>query len=357
MKQSFLVIGTMSGSSLDGLDIAACRFTEQDGKWSYEIEQADCIPFDDKWFTRLGNLSFQDALTLSKTHTYFGHYMGDRINDFIEANKLKDQVDLIASHGHTIFHNPKERLSVQIGCGAALAAKTSCTVANDFRTMDMALGGQGAPMVPIAEKYLFPKQQAFLNLGGIANLSIKAQDSVLAYDVCYFNQVLNFLAGLKSLEYDKDGHLAQQGKADPQLLEQLDSPYYQLQGAKSLSNQGLSDRLKVYMAEEKKPEDLLATAVTHKVQILHSAFEKHFAKNKASVLVSGGGAHNSYFMDCLNDHPTLSFELPNKNLIDFKEALCIAFAGLLRLRKEPNFLHSVTGADRDSIGGAIYLGK
>ena len=199
----YRVIGLMSGSSLDGLDIAFAEFAETGGKWSYEILNAECVEYSKMWQEKLKNAVLLSALDYQLLHTEYGHYIGKMVNEFIEKHGLEHKVSLIASHGHTTFHLPQQLMTAQLGDGAAIAAETKLNVVSDLRALDVALGGQGAPIVPIGEKLLFAGYDYFLNIGGIANISINENGKYIAYDVCAANRVLNMLAAEEGLQYDE----------------------------------------------------------------------------------------------------------------------------------------------------------
>src|SRR6266498_6064565 len=203
----YRAIGVMSGSSLDGLDIAFSEFQENAGKWTYEIRQADCYPYSNAWFQKLKTATSLDALQYQLLHAEYGHYIGAQVNKFIEENGLNYQVALISSHGHTTFHVPSKKMTAQLGDGAAIAAVTQLSVVSDLRAMDLAFGGQGAPIVPIGEKLLLGDYDFFLNLGGIANISFKAEPYI-AFDICAANRVLNMLANNAGKEFDDKGEMA-----------------------------------------------------------------------------------------------------------------------------------------------------
>jgi anhydro-N-acetylmuramic acid kinase len=215
-NQLFHAIGLMSGSSLDGLDICYVRFKVGDSSFAYEILQADCIEYSNEFRERLRNAPNLSAFEFAKLHTEAGNFFGKLTKNFIQKNKIEN-LDFICSHGQTIFHQPISGFTSQIGCGAQIAAQTNCKVICDLRTSDVANGGQGAPIVPVAEQYLFSDYKVFLNIGGIANISFSSEN-VIAYDICAANTVLNYLAKQKGLDYDKDGKLARCGAIIPDLL-------------------------------------------------------------------------------------------------------------------------------------------
>ena len=233
----YRVIGLMSGSSLDGLDIVFAEFEAKGNSWNYDIKYAECVAYSDEWVKQLqqaGELNAYDYLLL---HAAYGKFTAGLVNDFIQKNSLYHQVQLIGSHGHTVFHSPQSGMTSQLGDGAAIAAVTGINVVSDLRAMDVALGGQGAPIVPVGEKLLFPQYAFCLNIGGIANLSFRHNDAYIAFDICPANRVLNMLANELGKAYDDDGVFAAGGKLNTALLTQLNAlPYYRQPFPKSLAN-------------------------------------------------------------------------------------------------------------------------
>ena len=352
----YKVIGLMSGSSLDGLDIAYCHFEKEQDKWKFSIVHADCIPYTQDWIDRLRAARELDGRSIWQLHTDYGHLLSSLVNDFIAKYKLTDSVDLIASHGHTVFHFPDLHFTTQIGDGAALAVGTGIQVACDFRSSDIALGGQGTPIVPIGDLLLFREYNYLLNLGGIANLTVKTEDKIVAFDICAANQVLNHYAALRGQEYDKDGTLAKNGRVCQPLLDALNAlEYYQRPFPKSLDN-GFS-RDVIFPVIERfdiSLEDKLHTYCEHIAHQINSHIDKANGAKQGELFITGGGAFNSYLIDRIAAHSSLTVHIPADEVVKYKEALVIAFIGLLRWRNKPNVLSSVTGASRDSIGGALY---
>lgn len=360
---TYNVIGLMSGSSLDGLDIAYCRFEEDNGNWSYKIIEAECIPYQPKWKLRLENLVMQNAITYLKTHTFFGHYLGELVREFMIKHQLKGKVDFIASHGQTIFHQPENHLTSQIGDGAALAAVTKVPVICDFRTMDVALGGQGAPIVPIGEKLLFPGYTFYLNIGGIANISAKiTEDKYVAFDICTANTALNHLAAERELDLDKDGEMARSGNIDKELLDELNNNwYFQKEYPKSLSGGWITKVVfPILKRFRSSTEDKLRTVcehiamqVTKDIKLICNT-EGIPKDSKYKMLVTGGGGFNTFLMERIKALAPIQIIVPDDETVKFKEAIIIGLMGVLRIRKEINVLSSVTGAKEDNIGGVIY---
>lgn len=362
----YRVIGLMSGSSLDGLDIAYVEFQEQGGKWTYRIEHSTCIPYDLEWKTKLADAMNLSAREFVKLDAAYGHYTGKLVNQFLQEHNLDFRVALIASHGHTVFHQPG-LFSTQIGDGAAIAAETTLPVVSNLRSMDVALGGQGAPIVPMGEKLLFPNHSYFLNIGGIANISCHSAHSIDAFDVCPANRVLNLLANEEGLEYDDQGLLAKQGNVNEEVLAELNKlEYYSAPFPKSLANEMGTDILFPFLKLRcTRIADALATGVEHiafqvaqAVGILQS--KQTYLSEGQSMMVTGGGALNTYLCERIEFHlhaHGISLVIPDEQTVQYKEALTMAVLGVLRWREEENVAHSVTGAVRSSIGGALWLGN
>jgi anhydro-N-acetylmuramic acid kinase len=341
-------IGAMSGSSLDGLDLAWCALELVDGRWNFNIQEARTVPYEAAFQQRLIEAMEGSALDLARLHRDLGDRIGSACRDLLVGRK----VDLIASHGHTLFHKPEEGLTTQIGCGARIAAATGITTVCDFRSMDVALGGQGAPLVPLGEKLLFPEHKAFLNIGGICNIALHGLERVIGYDVCIGNQALNYLANEAGMAYDADGGLARSGRIIPELLGTLNAlPFHHQPPPRSLGRDWFDEQVKPLLADRSIAlPDRMRTVVEHIAQQLGTALKAA----EGSVLVTGGGAHNGFLLEILRSASHVHVDVPATGIVDFKEALIFALLGVLRLRGEVNALASVTGARRDSIGGALY---
>jgi anhydro-N-acetylmuramic acid kinase len=392
----YKVIGLMSGSSLDGLDIAYVHLQERakttrpatsarpaPREWEFQLIHTACYPYTGEWRQRLAAAPELSALDYQLLHTEFGRYLGEQVLRFIAAHGLEYQVQLIASHGHTAFHSPDRKMTAQLGDGAALAATTRINVVSDLRAMDVALGGQGAPIVPIGEQLLLPGYGLFLNLGGIANISRHENSTFIAFDVCPANRVLNELSLPAGREYDEGGALAASGRVDAALLQQLNGlPYYGMDYPKSLANTfgtgTVLPMIREAMAEGRpgngrlSTADALRTYTEHIVEQIRKAVKGLMTQAQTPMtatgtptpalrmLVTGGGAHNTFLAERLTEQlRNLGVELvvPDTALVDFKEALIMALIGVLRWREENNVLASVTGASRDSIGGAVWIGQ
>jgi anhydro-N-acetylmuramic acid kinase len=355
----------MSGSSLDGQDIAFAEFQENAGKWTYEIKETACYNYDDNWTHRLKNAVSLSALEYQLLHTQYGHYIGQKVNEFIADHGLQYQVSLIASHGHTTFHLPSKKMTAQLGDGAAIAAETGLPVVTDLRAMDVALGGQGAPIVPIGEKMLWSEYDYFLNIGGIANISVNA-DPYVAFDICPANRVLNMLANEDGKPYDDGGNIAASGNVNSFLLEKLNQlDYYRQSYPKSLANDFGTDVIYPMIRDMRRGiPDALRTYSEHiAIQINNAISALKNLKLQTSnlkLLATGGSAFNKFLVQRISDllrKQQIEVVIPDATLVSYKEALIMAFIGVLRWRQEYNVLSSVTGSSRDSIGGALWTGQ
>ena len=371
----YRVIGLMSGSSLDGLDIAFVEFHEQAGAWSYEIKATECYAYSPEWTEKLRKATTLNALDYQLLHTAYGHYIGQLVNAFIEEYSLDYQVQLIASHGHTTFHIPSQKMTAQLGDGAAIAAATGINVVSDLRAMDVALGGNGAPIVPIGEKLLLKEYPLFLNIGGIANVSCNLTNDYIAFDVCPANRVLNMLANKAGRPFDDAGQMAAGGTLQPELLNMLNSlEYYRLPPPKSLANDFGTDVVYPLVAgprfgiKDTWIQDSLRTYVEHIAIQIKNALQGPVGNEQPAasaqpsnkLLVTGGGAHNTFLVERLTAllrEINIEVVVPDKKLVDFKEAIIMALIGVLRWREENNVLASVTGSLRNSIGGAVWIGQ
>ncbi len=354
----------MSGSSLDGLDIAFVELSEVGGAWTYVIRQAECRPYSAEWVQALKGAVDLPAREYQLLHTDYGRYIGTEVKDFIARHGLEHKVHFISSHGHTTFHMPERHMTAQLGDGAAIAAAAGLPVISDLRAMDVALGGQGAPIVPIGEKLLLGGYDYWLNLGGIANLSAKESDTFRAFDVCPANRVLDALAAALGKPYDENGALAAGGVADPALLQELNGqPYYAQPYPKSLANDfGTEVLLPLISRYSLSVQGKLRTYVTHiATQVAAAAQALSVSKEgEKKLLVTGGGAFNAFMVQCISEQLAplgITVLVPDAQTAAYKEALIMALIGALRWRQQVNVLASVTGASRDSVNGTLWLGE
>lgn len=352
MEERFSVTGLMSGSSMDGVDLACCDFVWNGKQWNYTILEAETFPYGTALLRKLEQACNWSQGEIENLDLELGHFYADLLNDFHRNRKLHPH--LIASHGHTILHDPQRGVTLQAGNGRIMAEKTGITVINDFRSEDVAQGGQGAPLVPIGDRMLFPDFDGCLNLGGFANISFEnAHKERIAYDPCPVNMALNSVAALEGLAFDKDGEMARRGSTDRVLLEKLNHlDYYASPPPKSLGREWFLDQILPLMQKSGlSSADLMATMVEHiALQISRSV-------NDASIetlLITGGGALNQTLIERLKHHTTASLVIPEERLLNYKEALIFALLGLLRFRGESNCLASVTGGKQDISAGTIY---
>ena len=352
MKKTYTAIGLMSGTSLDGLDIAHCTFTFSDNEINFTIDAAETLAYPIEWIDRLTCLPAATALEFSAANTDYGHYTGRLCRDFMKTHNCRSE--LIGSHGHTIFHDPDRGFTVQIGSGAAIGSETGIPVVCDFRSLDVALGGQGAPLVPIGDLLLFSDYDACLNIGGFSNISYDHIGTRIAYDISPANIVLNHYARLLGKPYDESGNIARSGKLIAELFEKLNQlDYYSRTGPKSLGREWIDQTLlPITDAWIAQPADLLSTLTQH----IAFQIAAHLPTGKSKkVLATGGGVFNTFLMECMNNYAQCSIIIPDKILVEYKEALIFALLAVLRFRGEINCLSKVTGARINNIGGALWL--
>jgi anhydro-N-acetylmuramic acid kinase len=343
----------MSGTSLDGLDMAYCTFYKKQDRWTFDFHIGDTISYSSEWKERLKGAMTLSGYGLSMLHVELGQLHGEWVNDFISKNNITE-VNAICSHGHTIFHDPQKSLTLQIGSPAHIAAETKLPVVADFRTKDVALGGQGAPLVPIGDALLFSEYAACLNLGGIANISFQEAGQHIAGDLSICNILLNAIAAMQGKEYDEGGMIARKGKVIDSLLAKWNAiPFYKEALPKSLGREFFETYYKEdLLPNEHSVEDLMRTSVEHIATQISGFVE---SKSISQILVTGGGAFNDFLIERMRDLSNTEIHIPSREIIQFKEAIIFGFLGALRLSGEVNTLRSVTGASNDSVGGAIWL--
>ncbi len=349
MKYDMNILGVMSGTSLDGLDLTICSFQESGKKWIYHIHAAETIPYDEEWIRKLKAAPHLSGIDLIYLHQEYGQFIAHNASIFIQKSGLK--VDLISSHGHTVFHQPEAGFTMQAGDPQVIATSTGITTAGDFRKTDVLLGGQGAPLVTVGDQYLFGEYDFCLNLGGFANISYMSEEKRLARDVCPVNIILNQLAGELELPYDRDGFAGRSGYVSDSLLRHLNSiTYYQTEGPGSLGREWLENEFMPVIRDFNLPvTDILRTVYEHiSIQLSRQI------RRGAKVLVTGGGAYNQFLVEKIREASKGEIIIPSNELIEYKEALIFAFLGLLRSLERINCFASVTGASRDSCCGVIY---
>lgn len=353
IKNRYNVLGIMSGTSLDGIDIAHIELSCTGSAWSFTINTAQTIPYSTLWLEQLKqavNYSEQQLDTLNKEYTKL---LGGIITAFIEKHKITG-LDAVCSHGHTILHQPQNGFTLQIGNLPQISKLTGKKVVCDFRVQDVWLGGQGAPLVPIGDRLLFHEYTHCLNLGGFSNISFESTGNRIAFDICPVNTVLNYYAGKLGHEYDNGGRLAASGTIIQQLLNTLNSlEYYSLPYPKSLGIEFVQNVLQPVLAQyNATPQDILATFTRHAAQQIANIINIVI---NPKVLVTGGGAYNTLLMQYIKElSPAAVIIVPDDKLLQYKEALIFALLGVLKLRDEVNVLSSVTGARHDHSSGVIY---
>ncbi|HEX7871074.1 MAG TPA: anhydro-N-acetylmuramic acid kinase [Chryseobacterium sp.] len=345
----FKAIGLMSGTSLDGLDICFAQFWKENSQWKFKIIQAETVSYSKTLEDQLRNsihLSSQDLLDLNSE---YGFYLGQITQDFIQKNQLSE-IDLIASHGHTVFHQPQRKFTLQIGDGRAIKTGTQIPVVYDFRSQDVLLGGNGAPLVPIGDELLFSDYDACLNLGGFSNISFKTNHQRIAFDIAPVNIVLNKLALNFNQNYDENGDLAKKGKINQELLQKLNSlEFYNQSYPKSLGIEWCNENIFPLFLNI-VDLDILATFTEHVAVQISKVFNDN---NLKKVLFTGGGTYNQFLIEKIKSKTQSEIIIPEKEIIDFKEALIFAFMGVLRWNNEINVLASATGSSHNHSSGII----
>jgi len=341
--KEYRVLGVMSGTSIDGVDLAICKFIKTT-HWKFKIEKSKTIKYTNYWKKTLKNLHKKNKNIISDYNIKYGAFLGKIINTFL----VDEQVDFIASHGHTIFHQPESNYTLQIGSGKQIAEITKIKTINNFRQLDISLKGQGAPLVPIGDIHLFSNYKYCVNLGGFANISIKNKNEIIAFDICPVNIIMNEISKKLKLEFDLNGENAKNGKIIPELLEKLNNLYYYKKTPpKSLSREWVEIFIKPLILKKYNQKDILSTFCEHIGMKIGELL------NTKSALFTGGGTFNTYLMSRISFYSKSKIFIPEKKIVNFKEALIFGFLGVLKIRNENNCLKSVTGAVKDNCGGEI----
>ncbi|WP_370477808.1 anhydro-N-acetylmuramic acid kinase [Tamlana flava] len=351
IKSEYHVVGVMSGTSLDGIDLVQAKFYF-DGFWRFEILIAETIAYPKKWRDTLSNLVSLSLKDLKEIDEDYTEFLALIIKDFILKNDIKN-IDAVCSHGHTALHQPEKKLTLQIGNLPKIAKILNETVVCDFRVDDVKLGGQGAPLVPIGDKLLFSEYGFCLNLGGFANISTEISKSRIAFDICPVNIVLNRYVNQLGFDFDDGGQIASSGKLDTTLLYQLNGlDFYAQKHPKSLGLEWVKTNIfPLIDGFQLEVKDVLNTFVEHIAIQIASVIKQ---KNDTSLLVTGGGAYNTYLMERIKFHSKSKIIIPENQVVEFKEALVFGFLGVLKLRGEANCLQNVTGASKDHSSGIVY---
>ena len=351
IKSEYYVIGCMSGTSLDGLDLAYLKFKKKE-KWTYKIIVAETISYSKLWKHKLTDLITFSKSDLNRLDNEYTALLASKINIFTQQNDIT-KIDAICSHGHTALHQPENGITYQIGNLKDLSVKTKRKVVCDFRKQDVEFGGQGAPLVPIGDELLFSDYDYCLNLGGFANISFKENNKRIAFDICPVNIVLNHFASKLGYEYDSNGKLASRGNINLDLLSELNNlEFYQADFPKSLGIEWVKSKIYPIIDNYNLSlNDKLRTFVEHIVTQINNALDNN---SNRKVLISGGGVYNTFLIELLKENTKCEIIMPENNIIDYKEALIFGFLGVLKLRNEVNCLASVTGAVKNHSSGVIF---
>lgn len=346
----FHAIGLMSGTSLDGLDICYCQFSKSENNWHFELLAVDTLPYSKDWEKKLRNAIHYSAEDLYQLSSDYGFLLGEETSHFIKKNNIQ-KLDVVGSHGHTVFHQPHKKFTVQIGDGRAIQQLVSCDIVYDFRMQDVIQGGNGAPLVPIGDQLLFNNYDACINLGGFSNISFNKNGQRMGYDIVPVNIVLNQFAQKLGQDYDKSGLLARKGSVIDKLLNQLNQiDFYTQKAPKSLGAEWLTSNV-LPLLESYDSLDVLATFTEHAALQIANNISQYHLKN---VLITGGGCHNCYLIEKIKAKTNASINIPSQDIINYKEALIFAFMAVLKMTGDINILSSVTGSDKDHSSG-IYL--
>jgi anhydro-N-acetylmuramic acid kinase len=346
------VIGLMSGTSLDGVDIIYTQISKNCENYSFQIIASETIPYEKKWEVSLRNLFFSSKDEIEILNIEYGIYLGDLVNKFRDKYKI-NHIDFVSSHGHTIFHKPNEGYTLQIGDGQSICKKTNLKVVCDFRTQDVAFGGQGAPLVPIGDKLLFSNFKYCLNLGGFANISYEENIERIAFDICPVNIVLNYYSKKMGFDYDNEGKIASKGRINELLLNKLNAiSFYGNKKPKSLGFEFVKEIIFPLIDSYKlSVEDVLRTFIAHIVFQIARILD---GKGESELLITGGGVFNTFLINELKNATRNKIIIPDSNTINYKEALIFALLGVLRVENQVNCLRSVTGATKDHCSGKIF---
>lgn len=346
------VIGLMSGTSLDGVDIIFVRIFKKEGNYDFNLIATDTIPYSTAWENNLRNAFSASKVEIEKLDISYGNYLGEVVNTFVEKHQIS-AIDFIASHGHTIFHKPNEGYTLQIGDGKTLRDITGLKVICDFRTQDVDLGGQGAPLVPIGDQLLFSDYDYCLNLGGFANISFEKDKERIAFDICPVNIVMNHYVKQLGFDFDSNGEIAQSGKINDTLLKELNSlPFYTAAIPKSLGFEFVTTTiLPIIQKYHLNIADILRTFIAHSVTQIANSLDN---STRSKVLITGGGAFNVFLISELKKATNCAVVIPSEEIVNNKEALIFALLGVLRSENQVNCLRSVTGAVKNHSSGKIF---
>ncbi len=351
-NSTYNVIGVMSGTSLDGVDLAHIKFSVENQKWDFQIFESQTVAYSENWVNQLKKAVDFSNSELEKLNEEYTDLLAEIILDFIQEHQIEN-LDAVCSHGHTILHQPLKGFTLQIGNLPKIAQLINQKTVCDFRFQDVRLGGQGAPLVPIGDRILFSKYDYCLNLGGFSNISFEDGDNRIAFDISPVNTVLNFYANQLGFAYDDKGKISRTGQIHDQLMAELNAlDFYLKRYPKSLGFEFVKETiLPIIEKYNISIEDKLRTFTEHIALQIALALPK----KSGIILVTGGGAYNDFLIERMQIHlPDIKIEIPDPKTIEFKEALIFALLGVLKLRDEVNVLASVTGAKNNHSSGIIY---
>lgn len=351
-NKTYKVIGVMSGTSLDGIDLAAVEFTILDQKWNFKILEKETISYTEDWVNQLKEAVTFSEEKLTQLNENYTLLLGGIIKEFINKHQLQE-IDAVCSHGHTVLHQPQNGFTLQIGNLPNIAKIIGTKVVCDFRVQDVQLGGQGAPLVPIGDRILFSEYDYCLNLGGFSNVSFEDENDRIAFDISPVNTVLNFYANKLGLDYDDKGEISRSGNLNSNLLNKLNAlEYYSKPFPKSLGFEFVKE---IVLPLIENYSIALADKMLTFTEHIAQQTAKALPSKNGKLLVTGGGAYNNFLMERMQFHlPTMELIIPDAELLEFKEALIFALLGVLKLRDEINVLGSVTGAKKNHSSGVIF---
>ena len=355
MQEKIHIIGLMSGTSKDGLDIAYVSFTNNTGVYSFELQQAETISYPLEILNSLNEIETLTARKIFHLDKIIGAFYASAVNNFMQKFNINPKdIEAIASHGQTIFHQPNLGFTTQIGCGSTLAYHTGIKVINDFRTKDILAGGQGAPLVPLGDELLFLDcAEAFLNIGGFTNISYKNKDQNIAFDICPGNIPINLYANKYDMEFDEGGEISRSGELNQNLLNLLNKlEFYSIYGAKSLGTEWLNAEFLPLLDDYSVASSVMRTVVEHE------AFQIAKVLNEAgikSVYITGGGAKNHFLIERIASQYTGEIRIPKEEIIDFKEAIIFGFLGFRYLENNATNCPNATGANREVVSGVLHI--
>lgn len=353
-KENYNVFGVMSGTSLDGVDLAHIQFAIVDQKWTFKILECETVGYSQSWVKQLKNAVDFTKEELEVLNQNYTQLLAKIISGFIQKHKIEN-LDAVCSHGHTILHQPQNGFTLQIGNLSEIATLIHQTVVCDFRVQDVELGGQGAPLVPIGDQLLFSEYDYCINLGGFSNVSFEENNARIAFDISPVNTVLNFYANQLGLDYDNKGQISRTGNCNQNLFNELNTlDYYQKKYPKSLGFEFVKETVfPLIESFQITIEDKLCTFIEHVA--LQIALALNGNDKKGSLFITGGGAYNDFLIERIQFYlPEMQLIIPESKIIEFKEALIFGLLGVLKLRDEINVLSSVTGAKKDHSSGIVY---